>query len=61
MVWGGTPTDCVREPLHFWNFELGRLHYWILFFSLAAVSWLVAFRAYGKCVGAIVLGDVLGG
>ena len=44
-IWRGAPTDWSGEPPHFWNFEMWRLEYWALLFSLAVLLWVIA--SYG--------------
>ena len=45
-VWTGGPTDQRGEPPHFWAFELWRLKYWALLFSLTAFLWLAVWGIF---------------
>jgi hypothetical protein len=62
FIWRGAPTDWTGQPPRFWSFELWRLQYWGLFFSLSASLWVIAWfrlrRRSGK-IGLALLGAIL--
>jgi hypothetical protein len=56
LVWSGTPTDWIGEPLHFWRFEISRLQYWALFFSLSALLWIIGWYGLHRRVPGVAMG-----
>src|SRR5262249_46820151 len=43
LLWVRAPTDSIRVKYGgFWNFELGRLYFWVLVFGSLTIVWLVA-------------------
>ena len=55
-VWSGAPTDWVGEPPRFWSFEMWRLQYWALFFSLSALLWVAGWYVLHRRAHKIALG-----
>lgn len=58
-AWSGAPMDGTAPPPRFWSFEVWRLEYWVVLFSLAALLWAVSWYGFHRHIGAIGMG-VLG-
>jgi hypothetical protein len=56
FVWRGAPMDGAGPPPRFWTFEMWRLEYWAIFFSPAALLWVVSWYGVHRRVGAIGMG-----
>jgi hypothetical protein len=56
FVWSGAPTDATGPPPRFWSFEMWRLQYWAIFFSLAALLWAVSWYGIHRRVRMIGMG-----
>jgi len=58
-AWSGAPMDGTAPPPRFWSFEMWRLEYWVVLFSLAALLWAVSWYGFHRRIGTIGMG-VLG-